>query len=330
MKNRSQRPIWVLLLLCALYGVAGAQLVDLTSTKDGRGTLRFITRSSTSTINRIRVSLRRDGYAEISVLSGASETFSGRWSNDGSRACRIDIRNVGRDAASGSGYVRHDGRGGITDVTMSGTMRGVRFELDFSASGSGGGLTNLSSTREGTGNLKFMARSSNSRVTRLSVNLRSNSDFEIRTLSGVSETWKGRWWQDGRNKVRIDIDHLGNEYASGSGSIELDERGSFEKVTLSGSIRNLRYELDFRSSRDHDQPENNRFLKSAREAVRKKFSSSTSFNWNSESVGNAIFGRVTVRGEFTARNGSQPGRYRYTVILGAGTANVQSVSYSRI
>src|SRR5690349_418983 len=116
------------LVLCAFSVSASCQLRDLSSTEDGQGTLQFRTRSSTAEVRRAYVSLRRNGTAEIRAMSGADETFYGRWSIENNRECRISIERVGRDRASGGGRVQHDGRGRFTHIDLSGSVGSSRYE----------------------------------------------------------------------------------------------------------------------------------------------------------------------------------------------------------
>lgn len=310
------------------------QLTDLQSSQDGRGTLNYRTRSSNTSVSRAAVNLRRDGQAEISVRVGANETFSGRWRNDGNRRCRIDIEEVGRDDARGTGWVEHDGRGNFTRIELEGTVGSTRFTLSFSADRNQGGHgPEINSTRNGRGTLNYRTRSSNSNVNRLTVWLRQNNEFEIRPV-GNQDSFRGRWWNDGRNVIRLDIDRISGDSATGTGTVNLDGRGSFDRVNLSGRTGNSRFDLDF-TSRDDGSGNDTwdrdeiRFLEEAKKAVRKKFSRPTDFEWSRESVGKVVFGQRTVTGEVRARGGNNPGYYKFRVVLGAGTKDVKSVNLDR-
>jgi len=324
-----RRVISVVALTTCCLAVASAQLTDLRSTQEGKGSLNFRTRSSSSSINRVSVLLRRDGYFEVNVLSGGSEKFSGSWHNSGNRSVRLEVKHVGSDRASGSGTLTHDGRGSFTKLDLSGSVGNTRFSLDFNTSNNGGGLTELRSTRNGSGTITFLTRASNARATRVTINLLNNNEFEVRVFSGASDSFKGRWWSDSDRVVNLDVDRLGNTYATGSGKVYLDGRGSFDRVTLSGSGSNYRYNLDFSSGDTGPGGDFDGFRDVARKGVRKKFNHTTSFEWYSETIGEVVFGNRTVKGEFRAKGGNNPGHYRYTVVLGAGTGSVKSVNYSR-
>lgn len=110
-----------------------AQLRELNSTRDGRGTLNFRTRSSSSGVTRAQVILSRNGRAEIRLLGGSRETFRGDWHNESAVTCRIMIDRIGNDIAAGDGTVEHDGRGNFAKIALSGNVSSTRFSLDFSA-----------------------------------------------------------------------------------------------------------------------------------------------------------------------------------------------------
>jgi hypothetical protein len=112
---------------------AGAQLRSLDSTQTGTGTLGYQTRSSSNRISRVRVNLKSDGRAEIRVLSGADETFSGTWKSGGLTKVFLTIDRVGRNRADGTGQVIHNARGDFETVFCSGNVGHARFDLNFNA-----------------------------------------------------------------------------------------------------------------------------------------------------------------------------------------------------
>ncbi len=183
----------------ASLGLANAQLSELESTKNGTGTLSFATRSSNTRISQVRVSLRRNGTADIRVAG--SDTFSGTWRNDGSRSVRINLDRYGRDRADGSGTIQLDGRGSFREIDLNGKVDGASFRLSFDTNDSSGGGSGdwsqaMRATRNGWGTLRYRTRSSNNQINRLSVDLKRDGGFEIRILSGSNETFKGRWTAD--------------------------------------------------------------------------------------------------------------------------------------
>lgn len=322
--------------LGVLASISFGQLNELRSTKDGSGQLSFRSRSSNSTIRAVTVNLRKDGYAEIRIVQGGSETFTGTWENDGNRQCEISITRVSGDRASGGGTVEHDGRGGLTKVSLDGSVGSARYSFDFRAGSSGGGdwggdYTEMRATREGTGNLNYRSRSSNSNVNRMTVWLKSNHEFEIKPQPG-SDTFKGRWWTDGNRRARLDFDRVGNDRASGSGSVDLDGRNSFTNVSFSGNVDSTRFSLTFRASGwdDGGSVGDKELIYIARRAVKTKFSDSTSFDFYNETAGDVVFGQRLIKGELKASGGNRPGRYRYTVTLGAGTNAPKNITYTRI
>lgn len=321
--------------LGALASISFGQLNELRSTKDGTGQLSFRSRSSNSTVRVVAVNLRKDGFAEVRIVQGGDETFSGSWKNDGNRRCVISITRLSGDRASGGGTLEHDGRGGLTRVALNGSVGSARYSLDFRASTSGGDwggdYTEMRATRDGSGSLTYRTRSSNSNVSRMTIWLKSNHEFEIKPQPG-SDTFRGRWWADGSRRARLDFDRVGNDRASGTGSVELDGRNSFTNVSFSGNVDSARFSLTFRASNGDDGGSvgNKELIYIARRAVKTKFSDNTSFDFYNETAGDVVFGQRLIKGELKASGGNRPGRYRYTVTLGAGTNAPKNVTYTRI
>lgn len=323
--------------LIASLGMAQAQLNELESTKSGRGTLSFATRASTSQVRQVKVSLRRNGSADIR-LNVNGDVFTGTWRNDGNRRVRINLDRLGRDRADGSGTIALDGRGSFTDINLNGKADGAAFQFQFDANGgdSGGDWSQaMRATRNGWGTLRYRTRSSNNQINRMSVDLKRDGGFEIRTLSGDNETFKGRWRADRSNRVTLDIDRIGNDRATGEGYIELNRKDSFNRVNLSGREGGASFNLDFRASnsdRDDDDDYNwKKFRDAAQREIRSKFPGRADFTFNDESISDPTLGNRTVRGRFEVKDsGNRNGRYEYTVVLGAGTARVITSSHRRL
>ena len=117
--------------LIAVVGAANAQLRDLNSGLEGRGTLKYNSRSSNSEVRRVNVLLRNNGSVEIRLSGGVDETFYGKWINTNPRSVKIEIDRIGRDRAEGSGVVEHDGRGNFTKINFNGNAGRSRFDFDF-------------------------------------------------------------------------------------------------------------------------------------------------------------------------------------------------------
>jgi hypothetical protein len=325
-------------VILASLGTVQAQLTELESTKSGTGTLSYRTRSSSAQVRQVRVNLRRNGNAEIRVVGGDTETFTGTWRNDGrSRTVRINIDRMGRDRADGTGTILLDGRGSFTDVDLTGRSDGAAFRLNFDTSGSSGGDWGeaMRATRNGWGTLRYRTRSSNNQINRLSVDLKRDGGFEIRILSGDNETFRGRWRSDRSNRVHLDIDRVGNDRATGEGYIDLNRKDSFNRVNLTGREDGSSFSLDFRattSDRDDDDDYNwKKFRDAAQREIRSKFPGRADFTFNDESISDPTIGNRTVRGRFEVKDaGNRNGRYEYTVLLGAGTARVISSSHRRL
>lgn len=313
---------------------AHAQLRDLNSTQDGRGTLNYTARRGTFDLSRVQVNLRNNGTAEIRLLNGVDEVVEGRWTNQNNRSVRIYIERIGRNAATGTGVVEHDGRGSITKVNLNGNVNRATFTLDFTAGdfGHDGGFTDLNSTRDGRGTIRYTSRNSSFDTRRAQVSLRRDGSAEVRIMSGHDETFFGRWTSQGGRTVRLTIDRMGRDRADGQGVIEHDGRGAFTRISLSGSANRQPFNLDFTAGApggNNDNPADRQFFDNAHAAIQDKFSRFTTIEWRHESLGNSSFGNRTLRGEFEIRDGRDRGVYRYTVIMGAGSAKVISATYNR-
>jgi len=131
--NQSARAL-VLVAALSIAALGTAQMRSLDSTQNGRGKLTFQTgRSVEFTVRRVRVILRSDHSAEIRILSGGNETFSGTWKGGGVYQVYLDIDHVNRDRAGGSGQVTHDARGEFTRASCTGTVGDRHFDFSFDA-----------------------------------------------------------------------------------------------------------------------------------------------------------------------------------------------------
>jgi hypothetical protein len=198
-------------------------------------------------------------------------------------------------------------------IDLSGSVNNARFEFKFTASGGGGGgLSPLSSARDGNGTLRFTSRSSSSTIRRVSVALRTGGDFEVRVLSGASESWEGRWRPDGNRQARLEVAAMGTNRASGSGQIDLDGRGSFDRVNMTGSAANASFTLDFRSGsgggtspRPPSNSVNDAAFRAMRQEIRRRFGNDTRSRFTSASNQFLSFSEQIVRGQghLTESNG---------------------------
>lgn len=110
-------------------------------------------------------------------------------------------------------------------------------------------IRNLDVKENGRGTLLYEARRRPADLERLQVRLFSDGTMMIRPLSGPDVEFKGRWWNDGRDRARIRIERVGRERANGDGYVELDGRSSFDRVSLSGRAGRDDFRLNF-STRD--------------------------------------------------------------------------------
>ncbi len=330
----------VLTTLATMGAMANAQLLDLASSRDGTGSINFGSRSGNLSVGHAKVSLNRNGTAEIQLSNGSDELFRGTWRNMNDRTIRFDIQKLVNDHATGTGTISHDSRGNFTSVALSGQAGRRRFSFDFRAS-ERVDQRSIRSVREGSGSVNFVTRSTaTSRINRLEAIVNPNGEFEVRALSGASVRVTGRWRQLNPRELELEVRAMDDAVATGSGRLQLDGRGSFDRVTISADQRRTVMNLEFGTgagagnSGGYGRPpahsvEDMRFIDSARAELGRKFSRGTRLIWSEEKVGPSTFGNRTVTGFFRAEGGDAPGEYRYSVVLGAGTATAHGVSYSR-
>jgi|LakMenE18May11ns_1017448.scaffolds.fasta_scaffold9787547_2 hypothetical protein len=200
-------------------------------------------------------------------------------------------------------------------------------------------LKDLYSVREGSGNLQFRSRTSNSDLRKMQVVLKQGGRAEIKILTGTNHTFYGTWRNRNNNSCLINIEDLDRDRAFGTGVVEHDGRGTFTRVNLSGTVSGAQFNLDFNAERwDGGNLGGNggftstevEFVRKARYAIQDKFSLDARFDWARESVGNVVFGDRIVKGEFQLTEGNNRGRYSYSVSISNGTQSVRSASFSRI
>lgn len=335
-------------LAAAITVAALPQLLSLDSTREGEGQVRYSNRSSDTRLTRVSLFLNRNGTFEVKARDGLLDTFAGRWRETDNRRIRLEVERVGRQQATGSGRVTHDGRGEFTEIIMDGRVAGVRFDFEFKAGrqsggGSGGpggnwGIQSLNTWRNGDGAFVFRSRSGESRVDRLDVNLKRDKTFEIR-VRPTMETLYGKWWQESSNTVRLDMDRIGRDPATGQGTLSLIGDTAFNEVRVNGRIGNSDFRLSFSADRtsgnpgggtsDDRDPTFRRFREAARDAVEGEFGRGSRFQWRNERLADPAFGERLFNGEVTVRGGNRPGEYTFRVRLGANTVQVKSVSVTR-
>ncbi len=231
----------------------------------------------------------------------------------------------------------HDGRGEFTEIELDGRIGDRSYRLDFRTEDGryDSERQEMDSTRNGLGTFGYRPRPADTRFRKLSVKLKDNNQFEIRASDGVTEVYHGRWWSTSSRQIRLDLDRVGWKSASGGGSVFADGRGSFVSVSLDGKFGDRRFELNFSAGRDDNSGFDNdyysEFRGKAHLAIRDKFPNGGDFEWFNVTVSDVAFGNRTIKGEFRVRNvGSRDGRYRYSVVAGAGTGRIISINYSRV
>jgi hypothetical protein len=296
--------------------MASAQLQSLDSTRDGRGTLGYATRVSATTVRRVRVVLRSDHRADITLLSGASERFSGNWRGGGLTKVYMDIDRVGNDPALGTGQIIHDARGEFASLYMSGSVGNRKFEFKFDAEGSvGGGGGGGGSNRE----LNITSPRNGAIV--------SSSHVEIEGTSRARDVNVRVYDEDKRLVANRNVDVRNNRWST---RVNLD-RGRYRLVARDRNSRKTD-EISFsyrRGNDDNDDEWIQKFKDNAKRAVRNRFDG-YELVFTNTTVGSEAFGNRTVKGDLEVRGkGSRRGEYRWTAVCGAGTAEVKSVSYAR-
>jgi hypothetical protein len=113
------------------------------------------------------------------------------------------------------------------------------------AQASSGQLTELKSTRYGDGSLSFGARSSMERVGKVTVWIQERGVIGITLAEGVKDTFEGEWRQQGDRRITFTVTKMGRDPATGSGELELDGRGSFGLLALSGRARGSSFSFRF-------------------------------------------------------------------------------------
>lgn len=308
---------------CVLLGAAcapvfaTAQLRTLDSTRNGRGTLNYMTRSSANTVRKARVYLNSNKRAEISLLAGAMETFSGTWKSGGLTKVYVEIDKVGRDRATGTGQIVHDARGELVSIYCTGNVDGRKFELKFDADtligggnggGNGGGQNQLriTSPRDGAtiNNSSGVDIEGMSRGTDVNVKVYDNSRRLV--VNRNVNVKRDRW------STHVNLDR-------GRYRVEVRDQNSRKTDEVS---------FTYRDNGGNDVREQE-FKDNAKDAIREKFRG-YEIVFTNTTVGREALGNRTVKGDFEVRGkGSRKGEYRMTVLCGAGTAKVKSVDYSR-
>lgn len=130
------------LLLITLFdlGVAQQQVNDLAEVATGEGTLTWNSGDKLQ-IHSVVVFLRRDGAAEIWLLTDKQNVYAGgRWFNNGSRSRAVDLAitddTQGGRAPGCATVFLQDGCVPVAGLRMTGTLGGTTYAADFVANDS--------------------------------------------------------------------------------------------------------------------------------------------------------------------------------------------------
>ncbi|MEW6212718.1 MAG: hypothetical protein AB1631_30615, partial [Acidobacteriota bacterium] len=102
-----------------------------------------------------------------------------------------------------------------------------------------------SATEQGRGTLRVEGQRAE-QITRATVDLRRNGEFEIRLLSITPWVFTGRWFGWRGYDIEIEIDNgFGRDGARGRGVIRLASRGGFDRLEMNGETRRQSFSLYF-------------------------------------------------------------------------------------
>lgn len=128
------RIVAVLGVVCGLAAGAFAQgrFTGLDTTASGQGTLRQ-NRFRDERIAQVRVSLRRNGDAEIQIEGDTTATLTGRWTEDFADSINLNLtRGFGNADLSATGKL-YLNRGRFDRLDIDGRANGERFAVSFKA-----------------------------------------------------------------------------------------------------------------------------------------------------------------------------------------------------
>ena len=327
-----------LFVFSALCTVAqAADVSELRSTQSGRGDLGYRSRSGSTEVRSVEVYLARNGRMFVRVADGSTPRIDGTWRNDGGRSCRIEVDHFGPDRARGNGTVEHDGRGHFSRIRLTGDVGRNRFSLNFDAEGSQSGQSNqgnqasseFRATKDGNGSMYFTSRPGQIKVTRLTVVLHRNGEFDVSGAIRGMDSYHGQWKPDGDRQISLSIQRLNSNFASGTGTVVLNGREGFDRVTMNGRTPGQTFGLQFEVGAIREEEDLRTFSRNSQDEVRRKFRDCRRFRFSHEVIGNVTFGNRSVTGDVTVLEGPHRGDYRYRVTLGASSAQVQSISTTR-
>ncbi len=102
-----------------------------------------------------------------------------------------------------------------------------------------------SATEQGRGTLRIQGQR-DEQITRATVDLRRNGEFEIRVLSITPWVFTGRWFGWRGYDVEVEItDGLGRDGARGRGTVRLSRGGGFERIEITGETRRQSFSISF-------------------------------------------------------------------------------------
>lgn len=232
-------------------GNSGVALTDLA---DGSGRLSI--GGSRWNIDRLRVTLNRDGTFSTSFTTDRSQAITGRWDSRGRGEYSLTV-------TGGSGNSYQSGRGTLVtsndrvrSLSINGRTSRSTFELDFRQGSSSGGNDDndddsngqnqgfgIDATRSGRGSYVLGSDGSDARSAR--VHLRSNGRFEIEVRGNRTNFFRGTWVSRG-DRADLNITEAFGKAARGSGSVILiDGRRSWRTFSLDGRVDSRNFRSSF-------------------------------------------------------------------------------------
>lgn len=239
----------ILALVPAAFAQKGS---EINTTISGSG--RLVVNNRSENVSRVKVSLRNNARAEITIYGGRTEVLTGSWYQTRGGEVDVEISNgFGTNDTSGTGrLVLTSDRRSFSEIDLGGRTRGARWSFDFETGRNpGGGWTqgdfDMNSSQAGRGTLNWRGRAD---LREVSVRLMRNGDFQIDLRGNRTETIRGTWSESSRNRVTLRIDEgFNSRLVKGEGSLTLSSnRRSFQNLQISGNVGRERFDANFTSS----------------------------------------------------------------------------------
>ena len=239
--------------VCSAFGQVQR---EMNATVRGEGALTIDGRRQN--VRQVRVYLRSNGRADITVTADRNETLAGSWYQNRGGEVDIEITSgFGSTDTSGNGRVimSRDMRS-FTEIDLAGRSRSGRWSLDFSTQRGGGDwgwdrpgrLFDLRQTERGRGTLNYQGRMD---VRDLSVRLERNGRFAMELIGNRRLSLSGTWTLDNRGQAVLTIDDaFDRSQARGNGRVTLSsDQRTFTSANFNGSIGRDRFSFDFNVDR---------------------------------------------------------------------------------